>query len=355
MTNLKELQEVMVLLGVNIRIGPNLKYCQVYDQSDLPGTSMNIAKDEVEVVDTDETCEVFGNNDGDSPTMLTAIRPVSKSRAGRYNSPRFNYRTGAMLGVEATRIPATSSKSRSSLGASPNLTSEPLTHPTTVAPKTPRGGKSLIPPGFNCGFTNEAKTKPRLTAPDGVTVFGTYKAARQWANEHPNYQLIDTEQLAAASLASPSRGDRRSPDVSNSQPGQPEPAENTPEVADEEAASKPPNSHIYFSDSEDISPGEKHPTQVESVVENVPANNQPVVQSSDSSESDSSDDTVTAPKSDAKVVSSSDIDPEGLSSFDWLMANSPLFRSIASQSDKKVKPVGVDKKSKKNKKSLGFL
>jgi len=68
MTSLKELQGVMVLLGVNIRIGPSLKYGQVYDQSDLPETSMNIVKDEVEVVDTDDTCEVFGHSDGDTPT-----------------------------------------------------------------------------------------------------------------------------------------------------------------------------------------------------------------------------------------------------------------------------------------------
>jgi len=68
MTSLKELQGVMVLLGVNIRIGPKLKYGKVYDRSDLSGseTSMNIVKDEV--VDTEETCEVFGHSDGDTPT-----------------------------------------------------------------------------------------------------------------------------------------------------------------------------------------------------------------------------------------------------------------------------------------------
>ena len=86
---------------------------------------------------------------------------------------------------------------------------------------------------------------------------------------------------------------------------------------------------------------------------------------------------MTAPKSDANVVSSSDIYPEddrskppvqkqkktvdkneGLPSYDWLMAKSPQFRSIASQnekSDKKVKPVIKNQRRKKNKKSPGFL
>jgi len=46
--------------------------------------------------------------------------PVSMSRSGRKNSPRINYRTGASLVVENTPISSTSN-SRSSLGASPNL------------------------------------------------------------------------------------------------------------------------------------------------------------------------------------------------------------------------------------------
>jgi hypothetical protein len=44
--------------------------------------------------------------------------PVSKSRSGRNNSPRINYRTGASLVVETT---SSKSSSRSSVDASPNL------------------------------------------------------------------------------------------------------------------------------------------------------------------------------------------------------------------------------------------
>ena len=83
MTSLKELQWVMVLLGVNIRIGPKVKYDKVYDQSDLFGTSMKTVKDEVE--DTDENWEVFGHNDGDTPTKHQKNKKPSlakKSSAG---------------------------------------------------------------------------------------------------------------------------------------------------------------------------------------------------------------------------------------------------------------------------------
>jgi len=80
MTSLKELQGVMILLGVNIRIGPKLKYGKVYDQSDLSGTSMNTVKDEIV-----DTMEVFGHSDGDTPTKHQKNKKPSVAKKSSAN------------------------------------------------------------------------------------------------------------------------------------------------------------------------------------------------------------------------------------------------------------------------------